>query len=125
MKNLLLVGVGGFVGACCRYAVVTYFAKLFPSFPVGVLLANATGSLLAGVFLSVVAYNYGVSLFIMTGFLGAFTTFSAFSIDTVALVDGGKIYTALLNIAMNISISLLCCGVGYYIGKFLVRVYVR
>ncbi len=125
VKNILYVGLGGFLGACCRYLLVTGMYKYLPSFPYGVLFANILGSFFAGVLFALSVFNSQVSLMVFTGFLGAFTTFSTFSLDTITLLDTNRVGAAILNIFLNVTLCILSCGVGYYISKTIVRIYVR
>jgi len=128
MPSLFLifaVGTGGFIGAISRYlashAMLQYYGN---EFPYGTLLVNALGSLIFGVLagLGVVAGSWmgqpvsqELRLLVTTGFLGAFTTFSTFSYESIALMEQGFFLKAGLNISANILLSLALCGAGYRI----------
>ena len=90
LANVLAVGFGGALGAMARYGVGLWAARAFgQGFPVGVLSVNIVGSFLMGVFV-VLAAQRGLthlSPFVMTGVLGGFTTFSAFSLETITLYE--------------------------------------
>jgi CrcB protein len=95
----LAVAVGGALGAMARYGVVSYLAPLTGHrFPLGTLCVNISGSFLIGVCYVVLDEKLAASpewrLLIMTGFLGAFTTFSTFSLDALALWENGLPVTA-------------------------------
>lgn len=95
----LAVAVGGALGAMARYGVVSYLAPLTGHrFPVGTLCVNISGSFLIGVCYVVLDEKLAASpewrLLTMTGFLGAFTTFSTFSLDALALWENGLPVTA-------------------------------
>jgi len=94
MKLLLVIGAGGFIGATCRYVLSQFIqSKFLSAFPIGTLTVNIIGCLLVGLI-------FGLSeranipsewrLFLVTGLIGGFTTFSAFSIESVALLRDGQ-----------------------------------
>ncbi len=96
LSALLLVGVGGFLGAIARYAVGAALANRYgqgPSWPVGTFLINITGCFAIGFFLTLtterITVNEGWRYFFPIGFVGAYTTFSTYSYETVRLVQSG------------------------------------
>src|SRR5690606_31761018 len=94
MYHLLLVALGGAVGSALRHLVNLSALRLAgPGFPFGTLAVNLTGSFAMGVLVELIARRFGASnelrLFLMTGVLGGFTTFSAFSLDTAVLWERG------------------------------------
>lgn len=110
---MLLVGLGGAAGSMLRYAVGLYFAR--SSFPYATLLVNALGCLLIGMALPAwnrppVLSEY-TRLLIVVGFLGGFTTFSAFGHETAVLLQQSPARGA-LNILANVSIGLAAVLVG-------------
>lgn len=111
MKVLLAIMVGGAVGSVLRYGLAKTIQKILESdFPYGTLTVNVLGSLAIG-FLSVMllerwSSNIELRAFIMVGLLGGFTTFSAFSLETMTLFESGAPLKALLNV---ISSVVLCC----------------
>ena len=112
MTKLLLVGLGGALGAVCRYLI-----SLLPvrgEFPVLTLLTNLGGALLIGL---VVGMSGRLSqtgmLFWKSGVCGGFTTFSTFSLEALRLFEGGK---ALLGTAYAVS-SVLLCLLGVFLGE--------
>jgi len=118
MQNLLLIGLGGFMGAVLRYSVsgaVQGWSKSM-SFPYGTLAVNLLGCLLIGA-LSQVAEVKGVlsteaRSFIFIGLLGAFTTFSTFGNDTVSLFREGKDLLSLVNIGLHLVLGLSAVWLG-------------
>lgn len=108
--NWLAIALGGALGAMGRYAIVTFVLPVTPhKFPWGTLMANVVGCLLIGI-LAVVIIDKQIlgpqwRLFLMTGFLGALTTFSAFSLEAVQLWQLGHG----LNALYYVLISLLAC----------------
>jgi fluoride exporter len=122
--NILVIGIGGFFGAISRFIISKQMALLLgDDFPYGTLLVNAVGSFLLG-FLSrylmehfVVSELVRVSLLI--GFLGAFTTFSTFSYESIMLLQEGDFIKAGVNILSNILLCLILCFVGFQFAKSL------
>lgn len=122
MTQWLAVAAGGALGALCRYGSVRLMTAWFgPAFPYGTLAVNVAGSFVAGVLYvrlveqgSVAAPVLGL---LIVGFLGAFTTFSAFSVESLRLFEDVSIYAALLNIGLNVSLSLVACGSGLWLSR--------
>lgn len=110
------VAVGGALGALARfYAGKAALALAGPVFPWGTLSVNVLGSLLMGVLYVALEHRgmLGLSPFLMVGVLGGFTTFSAFSLDTLLLVERGQAGLAALYVVASVILSLgaLWCGV--------------
>ena len=90
--KLLMVGLGGFAGAICRYLLSTWVQKSsgWISFPIGTLVVNVLGcliiGLLGGLVISKELFSPAARLFLLTGLLGGFTTFSTFSYETLMLL---------------------------------------
>lgn len=117
---ILAVGFGGFFGAVSRFLISTYMQKLTGSFfPIGTLSVNIIGSFLIGFlflyFENVISPNQKAML--ITGFLGALTTFSTFSYETVLMLQNGLYYRALTNIFLNIFLSIGATIVGIILFK--------
>jgi CrcB protein len=127
--NYFLVILGGGLGALGRYGVSHVVDKAFSAklngFPIGVLVVNATGALLIGLlfglFDAVYAANTKTRLFLITGFLGGWTTFSTYSLDTTRLLSNGSLKQALLNIALNNAICIILVLAGLNISKIFNR----
>ena len=117
---LLAVGTGGFVGAILRFLISGWVQKLSPTlFPVGTLSVNVIGSFLIGFlalyFESVVAPQQ--KALVITGMLGALTTFSTFSLETVTMLQGGLWG----RVTMNITLNVFLCVVATLLGMMLFR----
>ncbi len=88
------------------------------AFPWGILSINVIGSTLIGVVVGVFAFRANapsdLRLFLTTGILGGFTTFSAFSLDTALLYERGDPYTAALYVAMSVALSLIGLAIGLW-----------
>ncbi len=120
MKLLLAIGVGGFFGAISRYLIALGMQKLTGTlFPIGTLTVNVLGSFLIG-FLYLYFEQTIAPLqkaILVTGFLGALTTFSTFSLETMLLLQDGLHLKALLNILLNVTLSLLATFAGIILFK--------
>ncbi len=112
-----IVFVGGGLGAALRHGVNVGAARLFGmSFPFGTLTVNVVGCLIMGLLAGYFAFKGDVSqhwrLFLTTGILGGFTTFSAFSLDVAALYERGEVALAAIYILASVFISLLAVFAG-------------
>lgn len=109
LTSLLSVALGGALGASARYGANLGVMRLFgPGFPYATILVNVLGSFLMGVLVVVLARKGGHALapFLMTGVLGGFTTFSAFSLDTLTLFERGEAGLAGLYVVASVILSL-------------------
>ena len=117
MMKILLVFIGGGLGAVSRFLVTTALAGKLGNFPLGTLTANFFGSLLMGLALGLLAGRFdSIRLFVAVGFLGGFTTFSSFSAETLALIQNGQIFAATANILVSVVAGLMACAAGLKIG---------
>jgi len=117
-----LVGVGGFLGAISRYMIGGLVGQATSAaFPLGTLLINVSGSFLLGF-----VYEVGTERFVLSpevrtfaavGFLGAYTTFSTFSLETVRLIQDGSGLAAMANVAANVGFGLIAVFAGVMLGK--------
>jgi CrcB protein len=106
---LLIIGSGGFFGAISRFLIATNVQKLFGGFfPVGTLTVNVLGSFIIGFaamfFAQIAQPEY--KAFVITGFLGALTTFSTFSLENVNMLQDGEFTKFGLNIFLNVTLSI-------------------
>lgn len=126
IKLSLLIGLGGAIGALCRYWLMYVIKLNFISlrFPLATLIVNVGGSFLAGLLASVLLvyllYGKNIEFFLFIGFLGGFTTFSAFSLEVVQLVNHGHFVTALSYIVLSLVLSVLAAFFGFGLGKLLI-----
>ncbi|MGQ9473120.1 MAG: fluoride efflux transporter CrcB [Candidatus Caldatribacteriaceae bacterium] len=118
MDKLLLVGIGGSLGAVLRYILGGLVHRITggTQFPYGTLVVNLMGCLTIG-FLAVLADLYRAftpefRIFTFTGMLGAFTTFSMFSYETVALLRGRETLAALVNVSLHVLLGLIAVWAG-------------
>jgi len=105
--TLPLIALGGALGSVLRYMMVAAIGA-----PLGTLAVNVLGSLAIGVLFIWLGARDGWQLFLMTGVLGGFTTFSAFSLDTLKLVEGGQTLQALAYVAGSVTLSLAAVALG-------------
>jgi CrcB protein len=115
VREMLLVGAGGFVGANARYAVNVLSARyLSASLPWGTLAVNVTGSFVLAAFLAWtterVLADPAYRLVVAVGFCGAYTTFSSFAFETVRLFEQGHYWAAMTNFAVN---NLVCLAATF------------
>ena len=124
LTNLAAVAAGGALGASLRYLLANLTHDILGhEFPYGTLVVNVFGSLLIGYLLVLLPEQEGgvpiVRLLLITGVLGGFTTYSAFSVETLQLAQDGDLTKA----ALNIGITLLSCFVAVWAGFLLARVF--
>ncbi len=117
MSIYLAIALGGSLGAISRYWVsTTTYSWLGSNFPYGTLMVNVTGSLVMGFLTVVLVQRFDVSdevrLGLIVGFLGSFTTFSAFSMDTIHWIENGALIKALVYIL----VSVIACVLGAWAG---------
>ncbi|WP_299368477.1 fluoride efflux transporter CrcB [uncultured Tateyamaria sp.] len=121
ISTLSLVALGGAIGASLRWlAGVAVLRALGPSdFPLAIITVNVIGSFLMGVFV-VAAAQRGLthmSPFVMTGLLGGFTTFSAFSLETMTLIERGQMGQAGLYILLSVGLSVGALALGLILAR--------
>lgn len=119
MTTLLQVALGGAIGAAARYATGVGVVRLFGIgvFPFGVILVNILGSFLMGVLLVFLAHKSLTHLnpLLMTGVLGGFTTFSAFSLEAFTLFERGETGLAALYVVASVVLSLAALVAGAFL----------
>ncbi|MBT3215287.1 MAG: fluoride efflux transporter CrcB [Deltaproteobacteria bacterium] len=120
--SLLAIALGGAFGSVSRFLVAREMGRRLGDFlPYGTLAVNVLGSLalgwLATVFLERPEINSALRLGLAVGFLGAFTTFSTFSFESVQLLLNGAVWRALLNVTTNIVVCLGMCYLGIQLAR--------
>ncbi|XOB64911.1 fluoride efflux transporter CrcB [Deferribacteres bacterium DY0037] len=120
--KILLIGVGGFLGAISRYYVSKGSMLLLGNrIPYGTLVVNVAGSFLLGLIFTLSVEKLAVSenlrFLIAVGFLGAFTTFSTFSVESLYLFEDGAYASAFIYIFGNVILSLTAAFAGIYIAR--------
>lgn len=124
LRNLFFVAAGGAFGAVTRFGTAQWLHAFLPTrFPLATLVINASGSLLIGIVWVLIAER-GVlhadwRSILMVGFLGSYTTFSAFSLETVTLFEHGYLLQALLNMVSSVVICAGSAWAGMTIARLL------
>jgi fluoride exporter len=125
LRGALIVMAGGAIGAYARYAVGGWFmARYGPVFPWGTLVINLTGSFALGLFVGARdGAHYAISpawtLLFAIGFLGAYTTFSTFAVETIHLISLRGFLLAAANVLASVALGLLVAGLGLTLGRAL------
>lgn len=124
MTALVLVFLGGGLGSVARYGVNVTSAALFgPHYPTGTLIVNVAGGLIMGIVAGLLSHRGALwwageaRLFFMTGILGGFTTFSAFSLDTVVLWQRGAVAEAVFYVAASVVLSIAAVAAGLWLAR--------
>jgi len=122
VTQLAFIAAGGAAGALMRYWMSSGIYALFGrGFPYGTLTVNVVGSLLMGFCYVFMIERMDVSVewraALMIGLLGAFTTFSTFSIETLNLLESGEQMKAALNILLSVTLCILGCWLGMIVGR--------
>lgn len=124
MRQLLLVGLGGFIGSIGRYLVARLnLTWHFLSIPMGTLTVNVIGSFIIGFLVGISAKTDLISndlrLFLMVGFCGGFTTFSSFTNENLMLIQNGQLLSVLLYTAGSIFLGFIAVYLGYILTNLL------
>jgi len=119
IKNLLLVGLGGSIGSMLRYAAGLLINSKY--FPYATLAVNFIGSFIIGIVFAMSVKEEVLSthwkLFLATGICGGFTTFSAFSLENMELLQNGKIGMAAIYIILSIVLGIVAAFFGFYVSR--------
>ena len=122
--QLIAIACGGAIGALSRFGLQQWIETLYSvRFPLAIFVANSFGSLILGlVYVLIVEKGLLPEVwrpFLMIGLLGAFTTFSTFSLDSIRLIEQGYWLMAVGNIFANVAVGLVAAFIGMYIGRWL------
>lgn len=122
IQQWLLIGLAGSLGAVARYGLAGFVQRIAGNdFPWGTAVVNVLGSFLFGMIWSLTEGRIGLSAqsrtIILTGFMGAFTTFSTFMFETNSLLRSDQWHLALANIGFQIALGLACLYAGLTVGE--------
>jgi CrcB protein len=116
LSTVLAVGAGGFLGAVARFFVGVQIVKYFPhEIPLATLIVNLSGSFFIGVLVALFLHYTPQDIlrgFLVTGFLGALTTYSTFAIESYMLLNSSFWY-GILNIFLNVTGTIICAAIGF------------
>jgi CrcB protein len=124
MKQILLVGFGGFIGSVARFLVskLNLYWNIF-SIPFGTLTVNVLGSFIIGFIVGISAKSEIITpsfrLFLMVGICGGFTTFSSFTLENLTLMQNGQFASVLLYTGLSIFLGFLAVYLGYITSNLL------
>ncbi len=117
MNAAIAVAIGGALGSLARYALGLWARGYATVFPLATLMVNVLGGFVMGLLAALMAarpeFPPWLRAGLMTGVLGGFTTFSAFSLETLTLWREGAAGVALVNVAANVALSLAACALGF------------
>ena len=122
MNQLIAIAAGGAFGAVARFGVSTgVYAMMGRSFPYGTLAVNVIGSLLMGLLYVMLIERLSLSpefrAILLIGFLGSFTTFSTFSMETLSLIEQAQLLKAAVNIVASVALCLLATWIGVIVAR--------
>ena len=123
LSSIASIGIGATIGATCRYYIgILSIQYLGNGIPYGTLISNIIGSFLAGILIVLVLEKLYLSesyrLMLLVGLAGSLTTMSALSIESVEMLGTGDYSQALINILLNLSLSLLAASLGVMLAKY-------
>ena len=122
IRNGLIVGVGGFVGAIVRYALAVWIGQAWGrTFPLGTFVINVSGSFLIGLLMTLFTERYSFDpawrLLFVVGFLGAYTTFSTFGYETGKLINDSEWFFATMNVVFSVTAGFVALKFGEVLAK--------
>jgi len=124
MKIILAIGIGSFIGGVLRYLMTLLFqGKTIVGIPLGTMIVNILGCLFIGLLVGIIT-NFDISkkweLFIITGVIGSFTTFSTFSFETIELIKTKEYFNAIIYCSSSVLFGLAATFFGIFITKQLI-----
>jgi len=124
VRTYAVITVGAALGANCRFLITNWAAGRWGTdFPYGTFMINVSGSFAIGCIATILTQR-GVTdpvwrLLLITGFLGAYTTFSAFTYDSLTLITTGAVFKSLVNMAGSVLVGMVAVGLGVLTGRLL------
>jgi CrcB protein len=122
IRNGIIVGIGGFVGAIVRYALAVWIGQAWGrAFPLGTFVINVSGSFLIGLLMTLFTERYSFDpawrLLFVVGFLGAYTTFSTFEYETGKLINDSEWLFAAMNVVLSVTAGFVALKFGEVLAK--------
>ena len=122
MDNFLIISLGAILGANARYWLGGWAAQRFgPAFPYGTMIINVSGSLVLGFFMTMITGRFVVDprwrLLVAVGFLGAYTTFSTYTYESMNMILSGQIWTGFLNLFGSSILGAIAVTAGILLGR--------
>ncbi len=124
IKNYLIIGAGGFIGAITRYGMGVWIGEKWGrTFPLGTLIINVSGSFFIGLLMTLFTERFMVNpywrLLLVVGFLGAYTTFSTFEYETGKLFKDSEFVLASFNVILSVLLGFVALKTGEMLAKIL------
>lgn len=124
IRNGIIVGIGGFVGAIVRYALAVWIGQAWGrAFPLGTFVINVSGSFLIGLLMTLFTERYSFDpawrLLFVVGFLGAYTTFSTFEYETGKLINDSEWLFAAMNVVLSVTAGFVALKFGEVLAKII------
>ena len=122
IRNGIIVGIGGFVGAIVRYALAVWIGQAWGrAFPLGTFVINVSGSFLIGMLMKLFTERYYFDpawrILFVVGFLGAYTTFSTFEYETGKLINDSEWLFAAMNVVLSVTAGFVALKFGEVLAK--------
>jgi CrcB protein len=123
--KIVIIGLGGFFGSICRYLASGFAYRLFPLtfFPIGTITVNVIGCILLGILAGLAEFRQLLTpemrSFLLIGFLGSFTTYSTFGLESFQLLRDGQLFSTVLNIALHLFLGIGGVWLGQTIARFI------
>jgi len=121
MRTAIWVGVGGFFGSMARYGVAGVVSRVNEAFAWGTFVVNVTGSFAAGLLIAALGHRLALHpdlrIAVTVGFIGAYTTFSTFTLETFEFAETGSGQLAIVNVVASVAVGVIAVWAGTLLGR--------